>query len=104
MQKGEVEDVVITELARAFGTSRARIDRIVESIHTYDWSQDPHVRGAYSYAGVGGAHAARVLARTFDNSIYFAGEATESATSGTVEGALVSGRRAAQKVLAASRR
>jgi monoamine oxidase len=45
-----------------------------------------------------------VLARTFDNSIYFAGEATESATSGTVEGALVSGRRAAQKVLAASRR
>lgn len=104
MQKGEVEDVVIAELARAFGTSRARIDRIVESIHTYDWSQDPHVRGAYSYAGVGGAHAARVLARTFDNSIYFAGEATESATSGTVEGALVSGRRAAQKVLAASRR
>jgi monoamine oxidase len=94
-----VEDIALTELARAFAMKRARLDTLVDSIHTYDWSQDPNVRGAYSYSGVGGAHAARILARAFDDRIYLAGEATESGASATVEGALLSGKRAAKKVL-----
>ena len=95
----QVEDVALAELARAFAVKRSRLDTLVESIHTYDWSQDRHVRGAYSYAGVGGARAARMLARSFDDRIYLAGEATESGSSGTVEGALASGKRATQKAL-----
>ena len=98
-RSGRAEDVALLELARAFGIKRARLDRIVESIHTYQWSEDPNFRGAYSYSGVGGARAARTLARSFDDRIHLAGEATDSATSGTVEGALASGKRAAQKVL-----
>ena len=97
------EEVALTELARAFALKRSRLDALVESIHTSDWSKDPHVRGAYSYAGVGGARAARILARSFDDRIYLAGEATESGSSGTVEGALVSGKRAAKKVLETTR-
>jgi monoamine oxidase len=100
---GRVEDVALLELARAFGMKRSRLDRIVESIHTYQWSEDPNFRGAYSYSGVGGARAASKLARTVDDRIHLAGEATDSATSGTVEGALASGKRAAQKVLEAIR-
>ena len=98
-RSGRAEDVALFELARAFGIKRARLDRIVESIHTYQWSEDPHFRGAYSYSGVGGARAARTLARSFDDRIHLAGEATDSATSGTVEGAVASGKRASQKVL-----
>jgi monoamine oxidase len=97
-RSGKVEDVALSELARAFGMKRARLDDLIESIHTYDWSHDLHFRGAYSYAGVGGARAARILARTFDNRVFVAGEATD-ASSGTVEGALASGKRAAKKVL-----
>jgi len=93
------EDVALAEIARAFSVRRSRLDALVESIHMYDWSVDPNVRGAYSYAGVGGARAAQTLARAFDDRIHLAGEATESGSSGTVEGALVSGKRAAKKVL-----
>jgi monoamine oxidase len=103
MRNEHVEDVTLAELARAFAIKRSRLDTLVESIHTYDWSEDPHVRGAYSYAGVAGAHAPRILARSFDDRIYLAGEATESGASGTVEGALTSGKRAARKVIEAIR-
>jgi monoamine oxidase len=103
MRNEHVEDVTLAELARAFAIKRSRLDTLVESIHTYDWSEDPHVRGAYSYAGVAGAHAPRILARSFDDRIYLAGEATESGASGTVEGALISGKRAARKVIEAIR-
>jgi monoamine oxidase len=98
-ESGDIEEVAIKELAAVFGTHRKRIEALVDSIHTHDWSNDPFTLGAYSYAGVGGANAARVLARSFGR-IHFAGEATDSGSSGTVEGALATGKRAARKVLA----
>lgn len=99
MTSGTVEQTALSELARAFGVTRARLDSLVDSVHIYDWSGDPNFRGAYSYAGVGGARASRALARSFNGRLFFAGEATESGSSGTVEGALVSGKRAARKLL-----
>jgi monoamine oxidase len=98
-ESGEVETSAIGELARVFGMRRARAEALVESIHTYDWSRDPRTRGAYSYIGVGGTGAPRVLARPVEGTLFFAGEATESETEGTVEGALTSGKRAARQVV-----
>jgi monoamine oxidase len=102
-ETGDVEAAAIRELARAFGTRRTRVESLVDSIHTYDWTHDPNIRGAYCYARVGGAFAARVLARNFGDRIFLAGEATDSGSSGTVEGALVSGKRAALRLLRANR-
>ena len=99
MSGGDVETVVLCEMARVFGIQRKRAESLIDSIHYHSWSTDPHTLGAYSYAGVGGAFAARTLARSFENRIYFAGEATDSGSSGTVEGALASGKRAAEKFL-----
>lgn len=99
MTGGTVDEVVISEMSRVFGIARKRADSLVESLHYHLWSTDPNTLGAYSYAGVGGAFAARALARSFENRIYLAGEATESATTGTVEGALISGKRAAEKLM-----
>jgi monoamine oxidase len=98
-ENDDIEDVALRELARALGMRRNQIDKQVDSIHHHDWRKDKYIRGAYSYAGVGGAHAARSLARSFGKTLLVAGEATNSATSGTVEGALASGKRAAEKAI-----
>lgn len=68
---------------------------------THDWQSDPFSRGAYSYAAVGGSGAAAELARPLDRTIFFAGEATSSDQTGTVAGAIESGKRAASEVLRA---
>jgi len=50
---------------------------------------------------VGGTGSSRRLARPVDGTLFFAGEATdESGEAGTVAGALASGERAADQVLA----
>jgi monoamine oxidase len=97
-EAGNVEDAALTELARVFAMRRKSLERIVDSIHTHDWSHDPHFLGAYAYAGVGGSNAARTLARSFGR-VVFAGEATSSESGGTVEGAIATGKRAARKIL-----
>ena len=99
----EIVAIALTDLARALGTSRARLEAGVRGAWLHDWQHDPFSRGAYSYPEVGGAHAGRALARPVENTLFFAGEATSSAW-GTVEGALESGRRAARQVEASLRR
>jgi monoamine oxidase len=96
---GDVESIAIMELARVFNIKRRRLEMLVASIHTHDWRKDRFIRGGYSYPGVGGTSAPRVLARTVGGRVFFAGEATESSTSGTVEGAISSGKRAAHSIL-----
>ena len=98
-ESGDVEGAAIAELARAFGLRRSRVDSLVDSIHMHNWTLDPNSRGAYSYAGVGGASAPRMLARPMARTLFLAGEATDTATGGSVEGALVSGKRAARNAL-----
>jgi monoamine oxidase len=102
--RGNVEDSAIAQLGRVFRLKRKRVESLIDSIHTYDWTHDPNIRGAYGYAGVDGAFAARNLARSFAGRIFLAGEATDTGSSGTVEGAIVSGKRAASRLLGANRR
>ena len=100
-RSGALEETVLAELARAFALRRSRAESLVESMHWHDWSGDELARGAYSYAGVGGATAPRTLARAIEGRVFVAGEATDSSSGGTVEGALASGKRAAAQVLEA---
>jgi Monoamine oxidase len=101
-EDGDTENVAIGELARTFGMHRSRAEKLVDSIHWHDWTTDPLTLGAYGYPAVGGANAARQLARNVDGNLFFAGEATDTGSAGTVEAALASGKRAARKILAAS--
>lgn len=65
-----------------------------------DWKADPFSRGAYSYVRVGGQGAREVLAAPLEDTLFFAGEATNTeGESGTVGGALQTGQRAAREVL-----
>lgn len=66
----------------------------------HDWQNDPFSRGAYSYGKVGSDGAQEELASPVADTLFFAGEATDTTgNNGTVHGAIASGNRAAQQIL-----
>ena len=97
-----LERRAVSSLARQFRMSRQRLRALVEGFWTHDWDHDPFARGAYSYSAVGGADAPTLLARPLRRTLFFAGEAADSeGSTGTVHGAIASGRRAATQVVRA---
>ena len=88
----------LDELAMQWRMTRRRIDDLFETAHAHDWQRDPFSRGAYSYAAVGGHAAHAALARPVAGTLFFAGEATSGAETGTVAGAVDSGYRAAREI------
>jgi len=78
-----------------FGKALAQPDAVL----LQDWAQDPYSRGGYSYVRVGGEGARETLGTPLQDTLYFAGEATDAEEAGTVAGALRSGARAAREVL-----
>jgi monoamine oxidase len=88
----------LAALERMFGPQPEGME--LEAAFTHQWSQDPFARGAYSYVTVGGSEARRELAAPVDNTLFFAGEATDwEGEAATVTGALHSGARVAEEVL-----
>lgn len=89
---------VLAGLESLFGPE-AGIADLLEAYYYHDWQHDPYARGAYSYVLTGGAQARAALARPLEETLFFAGEATDTQDeSGTVAGALESGARAAAEV------
>ncbi|HEV7387734.1 MAG TPA: NAD(P)/FAD-dependent oxidoreductase [Gemmatimonadaceae bacterium] len=87
----------VTGLAKNLGVTRRRVESQLEAAWSHNWDRDPYARGAYSYPMVGGAHAAKELARPVEKTIWFAGEAADAeGRNGTVNGAIGSGRAAAK--------
>jgi monoamine oxidase len=102
LRADELESRAVSSLARQLHISRQRMRSLVEAFWTHDWEHDPFARGAYSYAAVGGAEAAAALARPLSRTLFFAGEAADAeGGTGTVDGAIASGRRAARQVIRA---
>jgi monoamine oxidase len=89
----------VHEMARVFGMGSKRAESLVDAMHVHDWTHDRYIRGAYAYPAIGGAYAARMLARSIEDTVFIAGEAADSGSGGTVEAAIASGKRAAQKIL-----
>jgi monoamine oxidase len=72
-----------------------------EAVYFHNWQADPFFRGAYSYVPAGHLAARRALAQPVEETLYVAGEAADlKGHSGTVHGAIASGIRAAERVLA----
>jgi monoamine oxidase len=69
------------------------------STHFHNWSSDPFFRGAYSYVPVDALPARRALSQPVEDTLFFAGEATEtSGNAATVHGAIAAGIQAADRV------
>ena len=104
LKRPELERAAFRSLAEHLGVSTRHVSSRVVKTWTHDWNQDPYTRGSYSYLRVGGEGSAHALARPIGGTLFFAGEATESDQAGTVEGAIVSGQRAAKQVRRAAGR
>jgi monoamine oxidase len=93
-------ETALDTLARHLSIGQRTLAGLLTGFWTHDWLDDPFSRGAYSYSLVGGSEAAKVLGRPVQGTLFFAGEAIDSEQrSGTVHGAIGSGRRAATLVL-----
>jgi monoamine oxidase len=92
--------IALDSLAHATGLSRSALEELVENVYHHDWQKDPFSRGAYSYVPAGAMSAIERLADPCDETLFFAGEATDtSGHTGTVHGAIASGLRAADQVI-----
>ncbi len=97
----ELLDLAMTSLANALHMPRSQVDRELQAHYYHDWTSDPFSLGAYTYVGVGGLDAHKELARPVDDTLFFAGEATcGGGENATMEGAIFSGWRAADQLLA----
>ena len=93
-------DRALDSLARLVRVPRSAVDGQLVAWDTHDWTADPFARGAYSYVRVGGIEAQATLASPVEDTLFFAGEATElTGYQATVHGALFAGERAADEVL-----
>jgi monoamine oxidase len=98
----QVEACAVRSLARQLRMAPPRLRSMVEGVWTHDWEHDPFARGVYSYQRVGGVGATAALARPLNRTLFFAGESTDTdGGTGTVHGAIASGRRAAAQVMRA---
>jgi len=95
-----VEDRALRTLSGLLRVTQSELEKTLESAHFHDWQTDPFSLGAYSYGKVGADGAQQALSEPIENTLFFAGEATDTTGhNGTVHGAIASGYRAASQIL-----
>ena len=88
-------DYALGRVAEVFGNDiRKHVSRSIVTA----WTTEPWTRGSYSCALPGQAFQRKQLARSLDDRLYFAGEATTVGDQGCCHGAFRSGIRAAQEI------
>lgn len=89
-------------LQKILGMSEREWDDEIEQSHYHDWSADPYSLGAYCYVPAHGLPAQRALSEPIQDTLFFAGEATNTEGHvGTVHGAIATGYRAAKELISA---
>ncbi len=97
-----IAHLACAELAHIFGLPREAVLNQLASHHRHDWTHDPLFRGSYSWVPVGAADASAKMSEPVENTLFFAGEHTDTTGHwGTVHGAMRSGIRTAKQVLSA---
>ncbi|HWH71268.1 MAG TPA: NAD(P)/FAD-dependent oxidoreductase, partial [Candidatus Sulfotelmatobacter sp.] len=100
----EVLRRALNTVARLFGKEPQQVRELLVAHFRHDWGNDPFARGAYSYTPVGMIEMPQRLGAPIADTLFFAGEATDSSgEEGTVQGALASGRRAAGEMVRSHR-
>jgi monoamine oxidase len=100
MSDSEIFDRALESLSSVLHVEKSRAQSELRAAYFHDWDSDPFSRGAYSYVKVGGEGCQQVLGSPIADTLFFAGEATDtSGHNGTVHGAIASGQRAAQDIL-----
>lgn len=100
----ESKEVLVAEALRAlsaiFQIPRDELRNLLVTTCFHNWSSDPFARGAYSFTPAGMISMCECLREPVADTLFFAGEATDSRGSqGTVHGAIASGEREAKAIL-----
>ena len=96
MEDGEVVEHAMASLRSMFKKAPDPIDHYLTH-----WMDDPFARGGFSFTAVGSGDQDRfALSDPIGERVFFAGEATVVEHSATVHGALLSGLREAERILA----
>lgn len=97
--KSFVVECALQTLHRLLAVKVQELETLFEHAYCHDWQSDPFSRGAYSYGKVGGDGLEEALGKPVEETLFFAGEATDtSGHNGTVHGAIASGKRAAAEI------
>lgn len=100
----QVGDAACKELATIFALPLSLLRSQLVCCATHDWQADPLSCGAYSYVPAGALDAVLRMATPVQQTLYFAGEHTDTTGHwGTVHAAMRSGIRAAKQVLTAGK-
>jgi monoamine oxidase len=95
-----IRDKAIDSLVAIFAVGRPTLEASLQGWYVHDWQSDPYARGSYSYVAVDGEAAQSELAASLDDTLFFAGEATNTeGHHGEVHGAIATGERAAREIL-----
>ncbi|MDB5059400.1 MAG: amine oxidase [Chloroflexi bacterium] len=95
-----IAEQAIESVARILHVPTDELEEGLKSWHFHNWSSDPFSRGAYSYVRVGGLDAPGQLGAPVADTLFFAGEATDtSGNTGTVHAAMATGNRVADEIL-----
>ncbi len=100
LSEGETVNTALEAAAKIFRRKKMKLESELVRADYHNWTKDPHFRGAYSYVKKGGISAQSQLAKTVEDTIFFAGEACHHRGShATVDGAMETGLWAARDIL-----
>jgi monoamine oxidase len=100
MSESIIVERALKSLSSVLHLQKSQVESQLTAAYFHDWDSDPFSRGAYSYVTAGGEGCQQILAAPIANTLFFAGEATDtSGHNGTVHGAIASGKRAATEIL-----
>src|ERR1700686_288496 len=92
INKDAITDQAIQSLSKLLPVDKSHVQAQLTASYFHDWDSDPFSRGAYSYVKIGGEGCQQVLGSPISNTLFFAGEATDTTGhNGTVHGAIASG-------------
>lgn len=98
----EIIQMAFDALCYIFNTNKSFLEKNLRAGKIVNWQIDPFSLGAYSYATVESTEAKKVLTKSVEKTIFFAGEAlSEGIAMGTLEEALANGIRTANEILTA---
>jgi monoamine oxidase len=102
LEMASLPETGLATLANVLGSSLGEVRKHLLRWRLHDWQSDPYSLGAYTYVPRGAVHASDDLSVPVEATLFFAGEHTDTTGHwGTVHGALRSGYRAAEQLLAA---
>jgi monoamine oxidase len=95
-----ITERALQTLTHLLRTDQGELQGLLDRAYVHDWQSDPFSLGAYSYGKVGADGAQQAIAAPLQNTLFFAGEATDTTGhNGTVHAAIASGYRAANEIL-----